>query len=194
MSRESPSQKASHVLDTDLRTHWSAGTNTKEWILLELDVILFFFSLSLCLFFRGKFWEEIRLEVHFFRSSVLVISPPLFLGYFNALIMQRYWSVIWKKVVTVVEVEWHKAAARFLTSQSTLAYFDMTDKGNLQTTQELIKKEDPIWLTALSISLELKCLNAYNFGLALALEAASLLQHKLVACLQGLKLDNWIAE
>ncbi|KAK1587446.1 hypothetical protein Q3G72_012954 [Acer saccharum] len=37
MSRESPSQKASHVLDTDLRTHWSAGTNTKEWIVLELD-------------------------------------------------------------------------------------------------------------------------------------------------------------
>ncbi|XP_054784251.1 uncharacterized protein LOC129291108 isoform X2 [Prosopis cineraria] len=37
MSRESPSQKAAHVLDTDLRTHWSTGTNTKEWILLELD-------------------------------------------------------------------------------------------------------------------------------------------------------------
>ncbi|WCJ27693.1 hypothetical protein M5689_009419 [Euphorbia peplus] len=37
MSRESPSQKASFVLDTDLRSHWSAGTNTKEWILLELD-------------------------------------------------------------------------------------------------------------------------------------------------------------
>ncbi|KAK1324320.1 hypothetical protein QJS10_CPA01g03048 [Acorus calamus] len=37
MSRESPSQKANHVLDTDLRTHWSTGTNTKEWILLELD-------------------------------------------------------------------------------------------------------------------------------------------------------------
>ncbi|KAA8520331.1 hypothetical protein F0562_014587 [Nyssa sinensis] len=37
MSRESPSQKASHVLDTDLRNHWSTGTNTKEWILLELD-------------------------------------------------------------------------------------------------------------------------------------------------------------
>ncbi|CAI0395182.1 unnamed protein product [Linum tenue] len=36
-SRESPSQKASHVLDTDLRSHWSTGTNTKEWILLELD-------------------------------------------------------------------------------------------------------------------------------------------------------------
>ncbi|OMO93100.1 Tubulin binding cofactor A [Corchorus capsularis] len=36
-SRESPSQKASHVLDTDLRTHWSTATNTKEWILLELD-------------------------------------------------------------------------------------------------------------------------------------------------------------
>ncbi|XP_009786629.1 uncharacterized protein LOC107810320 isoform X6 [Nicotiana tabacum] len=37
MSRESPSQKASHVLDPDLRNHWSTGTNTKEWILLELD-------------------------------------------------------------------------------------------------------------------------------------------------------------
>ncbi|XP_037492516.1 uncharacterized protein LOC105632528 isoform X3 [Jatropha curcas] len=37
MSRESPSQKASHVLDNDLRSHWSTGTNTKEWILLELD-------------------------------------------------------------------------------------------------------------------------------------------------------------
>ncbi|GLT36455.1 hypothetical protein SLA2020_108300 [Shorea laevis] len=36
-SRESPSQKAAHVLDSDLRTHWSTGTNTKEWILLELD-------------------------------------------------------------------------------------------------------------------------------------------------------------
>ncbi|KAH1082988.1 hypothetical protein J1N35_022749 [Gossypium stocksii] len=36
-SRDSPSQKASHVLDTDLRTHWSTATNTKEWILLELD-------------------------------------------------------------------------------------------------------------------------------------------------------------
>lgn len=38
MSRESPAQKASHVLDPDLRNHWSSGTNTKEWILLELDV------------------------------------------------------------------------------------------------------------------------------------------------------------
>ncbi|CAA0842510.1 Unknown protein [Striga hermonthica] len=36
-SRESPAQKAAHVLDTDLRSHWSTGTNTKEWILLELD-------------------------------------------------------------------------------------------------------------------------------------------------------------
>lgn len=38
MSRESPSQKALHVLDSDLRTHWSTGTNNKEWILLELEV------------------------------------------------------------------------------------------------------------------------------------------------------------
>lgn len=37
MSRESPSQKGIHVLDNDLRTHWSTATNTKEWILLELD-------------------------------------------------------------------------------------------------------------------------------------------------------------
>uniref|UniRef100_A0A7N0TIX9 Uncharacterized protein n=1 Tax=Kalanchoe fedtschenkoi TaxID=63787 RepID=A0A7N0TIX9_KALFE len=37
MSRESPAQKAAHVLDSDLRTHWSTGTNTKEWILLELQ-------------------------------------------------------------------------------------------------------------------------------------------------------------
>lgn len=37
ISRESPAQKAAHVLDNDLRNHWSTGTNTKEWILLELD-------------------------------------------------------------------------------------------------------------------------------------------------------------
>ncbi|CAI9095013.1 OLC1v1030865C1 [Oldenlandia corymbosa var. corymbosa] len=37
ISRESPTQKATHVLDADLRNHWSTGTNTKEWILLELD-------------------------------------------------------------------------------------------------------------------------------------------------------------
>ncbi|KAJ8565703.1 hypothetical protein K7X08_008279 [Anisodus acutangulus] len=36
-SESPPSQKASHVLDPDLRNHWSTGTNTKEWILLELD-------------------------------------------------------------------------------------------------------------------------------------------------------------
>lgn len=51
MSRESPSQKAAHVLDTDLRTHWSTGTNTKEWILLELDVSN---SLSLFVFMYAK--------------------------------------------------------------------------------------------------------------------------------------------
>lgn len=37
MSRESPSQKALNVLDSDLRSHWSTATNTKEWILLELN-------------------------------------------------------------------------------------------------------------------------------------------------------------
>ncbi|GJM91605.1 hypothetical protein PR202_ga07996 [Eleusine coracana subsp. coracana] len=36
-SRESASQKASNVLEPDLRSHWSTGTNTKEWILLELQ-------------------------------------------------------------------------------------------------------------------------------------------------------------
>lgn len=44
MSRESPSQKGAHILDTDLRSHWSTGTNTKEWILLELDVCMQFNS------------------------------------------------------------------------------------------------------------------------------------------------------
>ncbi|GAB4839506.1 hypothetical protein Ancab_029030 [Ancistrocladus abbreviatus] len=37
VSRETSPQKAVHVLDTDLRNYWSTGTNTKEWILLELD-------------------------------------------------------------------------------------------------------------------------------------------------------------
>ncbi|XP_024538998.1 uncharacterized protein LOC9657804 isoform X1 [Selaginella moellendorffii] len=36
-SRESASQKAAYVLDPDLRTHWSTGTNAKEWIILELE-------------------------------------------------------------------------------------------------------------------------------------------------------------
>ncbi|CAL4932534.1 unnamed protein product [Urochloa decumbens] len=36
-SRESPSQKAANVLEADLRSHWSTATNTKEWILLELQ-------------------------------------------------------------------------------------------------------------------------------------------------------------
>ncbi|CAN6319011.1 unnamed protein product [Urochloa humidicola] len=36
-SRESPSQKTSNVLEADLRSHWSTATNTKEWILLELQ-------------------------------------------------------------------------------------------------------------------------------------------------------------
>lgn len=44
-SRESPSQKAGNVLEADLRSHWSTATNTKEWILLELQVTIFFFSL-----------------------------------------------------------------------------------------------------------------------------------------------------
>ena len=47
VSRESPSQKAANVLDSDLRTHWSTATNTKEWILLELDVCNPSLSLSL---------------------------------------------------------------------------------------------------------------------------------------------------
>ncbi|KAL6578700.1 hypothetical protein OROMI_008916 [Orobanche minor] len=40
MSRESPAQTAAHLLDTDLRNHWSTGTNTKELILLELDEVM----------------------------------------------------------------------------------------------------------------------------------------------------------
>jgi len=56
-SRESPSQKALHVLDTDLRTHWSTATNTKEWILLELDVSpsLSFFNAAQHFLFQFSF-------------------------------------------------------------------------------------------------------------------------------------------
>ncbi|EMS63452.1 hypothetical protein TRIUR3_14083 [Triticum urartu] len=36
-SRESSGQKAANVLEPDLRSHWSTATNTKEWILLELN-------------------------------------------------------------------------------------------------------------------------------------------------------------
>ncbi|KAL4585903.1 hypothetical protein LXL04_010530 [Taraxacum kok-saghyz] len=64
ISRESPSQKASHVLDIDLRNHWSTATNTKEWILLELDVHFLCFiysnpfllstSYSTCLYVQFK--------------------------------------------------------------------------------------------------------------------------------------------
>lgn len=49
MSRESPSQKGIHVLENDLRTHWSTATNTKEWILLQLDVCPLNFVMQ-CLF------------------------------------------------------------------------------------------------------------------------------------------------
>lgn len=36
-SKESQTQRAALILDSDLRTHWSTGTNAKEWILLELE-------------------------------------------------------------------------------------------------------------------------------------------------------------
>jgi hypothetical protein len=38
VSRESAAQKAVHVLDPDLRTHWSTSTNAKEVLVLELEV------------------------------------------------------------------------------------------------------------------------------------------------------------
>lgn len=55
-SRESPpSQKAAQILELDLRSHWSTGTNTKEWILLELDVLLCsVLSLRLCYLYCGS--------------------------------------------------------------------------------------------------------------------------------------------
>lgn len=59
MSRESPLQKASHVLDSDLRNHWSTGTNTKEWILLELDVCEFCTSLLFNFLFFSLFSYDI---------------------------------------------------------------------------------------------------------------------------------------
>ena len=47
-SRESsPTQKAANLLEPDLRSHWSTGTNTKEWIILELEVNYLYFHLSI---------------------------------------------------------------------------------------------------------------------------------------------------
>ena len=53
-SRESPSQKAGNVLEADLRSHWSTATNTKEWILLELQVPICFYSLFFSLFSQSS--------------------------------------------------------------------------------------------------------------------------------------------
>jgi hypothetical protein len=52
-SRESPSQKAAQVLEADLRSYWSTATNTKEWILLELDVPCFALSFFLSTLING---------------------------------------------------------------------------------------------------------------------------------------------
>lgn len=53
-SRESPSQKAGNLLEADLRSHWSTATNTKEWILLELQVPICFYSLFFSLFSQSS--------------------------------------------------------------------------------------------------------------------------------------------
>ena len=55
MSRETSAQKAIHVLDADLRNYWSTGTNTKEWILLELNVYLLLYPFLHLLFFPVNF-------------------------------------------------------------------------------------------------------------------------------------------
>ena len=67
-SRESPSQKAGHVLDSDLRTHWSTATNTKEWILLELDVP---FSLS---FIHSHTLRMCKSILLFFAGTLFIIA------------------------------------------------------------------------------------------------------------------------
>ena len=67
-SRESPSQKAGHVLDSDLRTHWSTATNTKEWILLELDVP---FSLS---FIHSHTFRMCKSILLFFAGTLFTIA------------------------------------------------------------------------------------------------------------------------
>lgn len=75
MSRESPSQKALNVLDTDLRNHWSTATNTKEWILLELNV-----HLSLSLSSSSSF---IRLCLKLVLRFLNFTQPPVFLLKFD---------------------------------------------------------------------------------------------------------------
>lgn len=70
MSRESPAQKAAHLLDTDLRNHWSTATNTKEWILLELDVC---FAHAKLFFFPPLNSSFVFLfSIHFFVLSFLI--------------------------------------------------------------------------------------------------------------------------
>ncbi|KZV22299.1 hypothetical protein F511_17901 [Dorcoceras hygrometricum] len=93
MSRESPAQKAAHVLDTDLRNHWSTATNTKEWILLELDVpcllshiriynksvLEWEISVGLNYKVRGMSFNFKRIQISFsFRLSIKSFPPRCF--------------------------------------------------------------------------------------------------------------------
>ena len=72
MSRESASQKATHVLDADLRTHWSTATNTKEWILLELNVIIFSFII-----FIFTFWVCQGFILQIPQSKIVILAGAL---------------------------------------------------------------------------------------------------------------------
>jgi hypothetical protein len=73
MSRESPSQKAINVLDSDLRSHWSTATNTKEWILLQLNVS-FPLSFLLLRFSILLFTSSLRDEFTVIYAQVLLIG------------------------------------------------------------------------------------------------------------------------
>lgn len=69
-SKESQTQRASLILDSDLRTHWSTGTNAKEWILLELEVSEPILPSSPVLSrIRGALRDSLASSMHVFRRQ-----------------------------------------------------------------------------------------------------------------------------
>lgn len=104
ISRESPAQKATHVLDNDLRSHWSTGTNTKEWILLELDVrIQLLITLFVFLKSFGGF-ELIILALETWEWGFNWISAVIFLHLLNFDVFFFFFKIIflYRKVFTFV--------------------------------------------------------------------------------------------
>lgn len=79
-SKESQAQRASQILDSDLRTHWSTSTNAKEWILLELEVHFFHLRLPVLACFPSCKSSHIYVFLVawvFLFSSFLQVDQPI---------------------------------------------------------------------------------------------------------------------